>query len=62
MTARLLTTTGISVETRVCAQTIRKWVDRGWVTCERDSSGRRIFTEAAVKKVNQLRAERCVGA
>lgn len=58
MTTRLRTTTGISNETDVPTQTIRQWANRGWVACQRDSSGRRLFDEKAVQRVRELSAER----
>lgn len=57
-TGRLLTTTAISYETRVPAITIKQWANRGWIECQIDSAGRRLFDESVIEKVRKIRSER----
>jgi DNA-binding transcriptional MerR regulator len=45
---QLLTLGGLRKETGISFQTLRRYADAGWIECEIDSSGRRIFTPDAV--------------
>lgn len=56
MNEQLLTVGGIAQKADVPAPTIRAWVRRGLLTCQRDSAGRRLFDDAAVATALKLRA------
>lgn len=47
---RLLTLGALRKETGISFQTLRRYADAGWVDCEMDSSGRRIFTVEAIEQ------------
>ena len=56
MPKRLLTVGGIAAATGAPAPTIRAWVRRGLIKCQRDSAGRRLFDQYALSKACELRA------
>jgi len=57
-TARLLTTTGVSYETRVPPPTIKRWAAEGLIAHQVDSAGRFLFDPSAIEQVKKIRAER----
>ncbi len=51
---RLLTLGALRKETGISFPTLRHYADAGWIDCEMDSSGRRIFTEAAIVQARDV--------
>ena len=49
-----LLTQALADEADVCAGTVREYCRRGLLDPIRDSSGRRLFTEADVRKVREI--------
>lgn len=49
-----LTIGAIAREVGVCVQTIRSYADAGLIPCERDSVGRRMFTEESVEAARSV--------
>lgn len=47
---RLLTLGALRKETGISFPTLRRYADAGWIDCEVDSSGRRIFTKTAIEQ------------
>lgn len=44
----------VAREVGVCAQTIRSYADAGFIPCERDSVGRRMFGEDSIRIARNL--------
>jgi DNA-binding transcriptional MerR regulator len=55
MTKQLLTVSGLSMETRVPEQTIRRWLRKGLINYLQDSAGRRLFDEVGLAQAIKLR-------
>jgi DNA-binding transcriptional MerR regulator len=51
---RLLTLGALRKETGISLQTLRRYADAGWIDCELDSTGRRIFTIEAIAQARQV--------
>ena len=51
---RLLTLGALRKETKISFPTLRRYADAGWIDCEVDSSGRRIFTEEAIEQARRV--------
>ncbi len=54
----LLTIGALRKETGYSLPTLRRYADAGWIDCEMDSSGRRIFREEAVEQARRVYANR----
>ena len=55
---RLLTLGAIREKTGISFPTLRRYADAGWIDCEMDSSGRRIFREEAIEQARRVYANR----
>ena len=51
---RLLTLGALRKETGISFPTLRRYADAGWIDCEMDSSGRRIFTVEAIEQARRV--------
>jgi len=51
---RLLTLGALRKETGISLQTLRRYADAGWIDCELDSTGRRIFTIEAIDQARKV--------
>ena len=49
-----LTIGAVREQTGISTQTLRRYADAGWIDCEQDSSGRRLFYEGAVKQAREV--------
>lgn len=49
-----LTIGAVREQTGISTQTLRRYADAGWIDCEVDSTGRRIFTEKAVEQARRV--------
>jgi len=55
---KFLTIGALAEAANISPPTLRRYADAGWVDCELDSSGRRIFREAAVEQARKVFARR----
>jgi DNA-binding transcriptional MerR regulator len=51
---KLLTLGALREATGISFPTLRRYADAGWIDCEVDSSGRRIFTAEAVEQARRV--------
>jgi DNA-binding transcriptional MerR regulator len=55
---QLLTVGGLAALLGMREQTVRHWARKGWISCDRDSSGRRLFDAISVQEARAFRDER----
>lgn len=53
-----LTTGGVAKASDTCQATIRRYADAGWITCQFDSAGRRLFSPRVVGQVREIKEKR----
>jgi len=51
---QLLTIGALQKATAISMPTLRRYADAGWIDCELDSSGRRIFQEQAIVQARSV--------
>jgi DNA-binding transcriptional MerR regulator len=54
----LFTMGALQKQTGISAPTLRHYADAGWIECEIDSTGRRLFTGKAVRQAISVYARR----
>lgn len=55
---RLLTLGALREKTGISFPTLRRYADAGWIDCQLDSTGRRIFQEKAIEQARTVYASR----
>ena len=51
---QLLTLGALRKETGISPQTLRRYADAGWIDCEVDSTGRRLFRIDAIDQAHRV--------
>jgi len=57
-TEQLLTLGALNKATGISLPTLRRYADAGWIGCQVDSTGRRLFKSAAIEEARVVLARR----